>query len=392
MVKIKQDIIDSSWNTHKNKLSKKLFQRSQLLRKMILKLIECKNDAPTFKAWFKNEAEDFSKKQVSINLFLKSGKKIQSLDNLDNLDNLQDPENLDLELSDNTKDTITAIVDFLTEEKVISILVETPKNLSGLNTDFVNVTTRYDQNLVKKVLEFIFDYESFTNKASAGVYDAYQLTENLEVEACLYCNRNFIQTVSNEKSKLIRPELDHFFPKKDYPLLRLSFYNLIPSCHICNSNLKGSDDFDHEKAFHPYLGSFDDYSVYFSFKPNNVDAFTNPKFENFDIRVNYDDLSNVKMKSKIKKNVECFRLDEIYNYNKTYALEIKEIADVTNGNYIKSIKEKVMIDKDGKQIFKSAEEVYKRVMLNYYKPEEYYKRPLSKFIKDLMVEFKLIER
>ncbi|MBX2950060.1 MAG: hypothetical protein KF704_12340 [Crocinitomicaceae bacterium] len=389
MIKIKKDILDNCCGIHQSELVGKLFQKSQLLKKMISKLIETRNDIQLFKDWFNDETEDFNKKQITVNFALKTGKKIRSLNDLNNLN---EQENLDVELSDQTKDTIASIVDFLTEEKVESILKETPHNLNELNTDFIEITRTYDQDLVKKILEFILDYEGFTEKAKDEVYDAYKLTENLEVEACLYCNRNFIQTVSNGDSKLIRPELDHFFPKKDYPLLRLSFYNLIPSCHICNSNLKGSDDFDHEKAFHPYLGSFDDYSVYFTYKPNNVNAFTNPEYKDFVIRVNYDNLSNVKMKARIKKNVECFRLDEIYNYNKSYAIDLKEIFDITNGNYIRGIREKIMVDDKNESIYKSEEEVYRKVIMNYYDPEDFYKRPMAKFIKDLMVDFKLINR
>lgn len=387
MIKIKQNNIDTSCDTHERELKEKLFQKCQLLKKMILKLIECENDIESYKDWFNNETEDFNKKQVAVNFGLKTGKKIRSLDDLDNF---KDQDNRDIELTEITKNAIVTVVDFLTEEKLKSLMTETPENLNNINAEFIKKTAKQNQVLVKKVLEFILDYEGFTSKSAN--YDAYQLTNNLKVEACLYCNRNFIQTVSNEDSKFIRPELDHFFPKKDFPLLRLSFYNLIPSCHICNSNLKGSDDFDHEKAFHPYLGSFDDYDVYFTYKPNNVNAFTAPELKDFDIRVNYDNLSNVKMKERIKKNVECFRLDDIYNYNKTYALEIKEIADITNENYIKDIRENVMVDDEGKPVFKSEEEVYRKVMFNYYNPEEYYKRPLAKFIKDLMVEFKLIKR
>ena len=41
----------------------------------------------------------------------------------------------------------------------------------------------------------------------------------------------------------MRPQFDHWFPKKKYPLLAISFYNLIPCCTYCNSSVKGDIEF-----------------------------------------------------------------------------------------------------------------------------------------------------
>lgn len=55
---------------------------------------------------------------------------------------------------------------------------------------------------------------------------------------CPYCKANFISLVE-AKSKTLKPDLDHFYPKSKYPYLATTFSNLIPSCTICNSRLKG---------------------------------------------------------------------------------------------------------------------------------------------------------
>ena len=34
-------------------------------------------------------------------------------------------------------------------------------------------------------------------------------------------------------------DLDHFFDKKEYPVMAVSFYNLVPVCHSCN-HVKGT--------------------------------------------------------------------------------------------------------------------------------------------------------
>ncbi|TCL67476.1 hypothetical protein EV196_10232 [Mariniflexile fucanivorans] len=42
---------------------------------------------------------------------------------------------------------------------------------------------------------------------------------------------------------MIKPELDHYYPKSLYPYFGVSFYNLIPSCQSCNGlGVKGEND------------------------------------------------------------------------------------------------------------------------------------------------------
>jgi hypothetical protein len=74
------------------------------------------------------------------------------------------------------------------------------------------------------------EYKKFSKKKKE--YDAYDLAKSLNINTCLYCNINSIYTVINEENeKILRPEFDHFFDKATYPILSLSIYNLIPSCH-----------------------------------------------------------------------------------------------------------------------------------------------------------------
>ena len=63
---------------------------------------------------------------------------------------------------------------------------------------------------------------------------AEELARNLHIDVCPYCNRNYI----NQKKGTT---LDHFFPKSLYPLVAISFYNLIPSCYSCNTFKSNTD-------------------------------------------------------------------------------------------------------------------------------------------------------
>ncbi len=95
-------------------------------------------------------------------------------------------------------------------------------------------------------------YKNFTAKKKE--YNAYDLASKLQVNVCPYCNINSTFTIENGT----RPEFDHFYDKTTYPILSLSFYNLIPSCHICNSSLKGDKNFSLKTHIHPYIDSFDE--------------------------------------------------------------------------------------------------------------------------------------
>lgn len=74
--------------------------------------------------------------------------------------------------------------------------------------------------------------------------------EELKTEACPYCNRIFTATVMQQARSAdgIRPQLDHFKNKKQYPFLAMSIMNWIPSCGFCNQRKSTRD----RKILYPY--------------------------------------------------------------------------------------------------------------------------------------------
>src|SRR5262245_35987224 len=65
-------------------------------------------------------------------------------------------------------------------------------------------------------LSAVFNYKWFTKK-TAKHYCGYDLAKALNVKTCPYCNRNYTVTVSQNKERTVRPDFDHFLPKKNYP-------------------------------------------------------------------------------------------------------------------------------------------------------------------------------
>ncbi|MEJ5104797.1 hypothetical protein [Chryseobacterium sp. MYb328] len=138
------------------------------------------------------------------------------------------------------------------------IILSEPKDMMNLNDEFLTfLNFRKDDALHQEQFDQFKDkmeyyYTKFFQvkldfkgeKISYGRW----LTKMLNVKVCPYCNHNYIFTINNNDQKVYsRPQFDHFYPKKKYPLFALSLYNLIPACAVCN-NIKG----EHEISFHPY--------------------------------------------------------------------------------------------------------------------------------------------
>ena len=107
-------------------------------------------------------------------------------------------------------------------------------------------------------LEGIFDYSAFIRKTKT-TWNAYELCKLSKYRTCPYCNQAYAFTVVQQHDivkgktvKSLRPTLDHFLPKSRFPHLAISLNNLVPSCGICNSSLKGDIDFHAVQHLHPF--------------------------------------------------------------------------------------------------------------------------------------------
>lgn len=81
-----------------------------------------------------------------------------------------------------------------------------------------------------------------------------KLASWLNVKTCPYCNMHYTlyakEYITKRKiNKMAKFQFDHFYNKRDYPMLSMSLYNLIPSCASCN---QGKSTGKIDLAFHPY--------------------------------------------------------------------------------------------------------------------------------------------
>jgi hypothetical protein len=257
-----------------------------------------------------------------------------------------------------------------------TILQGKPKKLSG----YLTFKSKDEQERFKGLIEYIFSYEKLGNKdgeayGSDKNWNTYALTKKLKVNVCPYCNKNWTNTVYDENGdKVTNPQLDHFFSKSDYPILRLSFYNLIPSCETCNARIKKKKELDIENHIHPYLDGFD--PEYF-FAPIPLD--TESTFgvgTNYQITLEEEDTSDKFKRSKNSFNF--FHIEDVYEQH----------GDIISEIYYKRIKYNLTALEDllKQDMFEgmSIEEAYRFVFANYYSEEDYNKRPFSKLTKDTL--------
>lgn len=281
------------------------------------------------------------------------------------------------------KDTTTL---GLSDNDIKQLIISEPQNLTSLNSLFIKrVIPDFDQTEFFEYVKKKDDEKKLDTKYHPKITDIknvfkyrniigndYFLADLLDQHTCLYCNRNYTRTIGNNKNKILRAEYDHFYSQSKYPLLALSFYNLLPTCSNCNKK-KNDTNFSIDSHLHPYLMTDEDKKFNFSFRKKN--------FIDNNVKVNIS-TSNLTSKNKISKTFNDLNLEHIYNKHSD-----KELKDLLNlrykysKNYID-----ILLNKTFKNLPISKEEVYRMIFGIEINEEDYHKRPFSKFKKDIIDE------
>ena len=245
-----------------------------------------------------------------------------------------------------------------------------------------NFLKNWANTAIKGIFNYDNDSQSFTNKDNGLL--AYNHAQRLQVNSCPYCNANFTFTIKTKRMKC-RPQFDHFLNKSRYPYLALSFYNLIPSCALCNSGaLKGSKPFSLKTHLHPFV---DDIEGLYNFRTNidAVDFLVNASKFNLALEV-CKGITKIQS-SRAAKNIGVFGLDDRYNFHKDIASDVLKKAYVYNNSTIEALFTSFKIGTES--IFKTESEVKELILGNYMHPDNFHKRILSKLTKDIAEEFGL---
>ena len=275
------------------------------------------------------------------------------------------------------------------KERLEDIIIKNPEGLVKIQNEFFGLfyhilKPKKDNSETYELIDGILNYKSFSSKATNPTkWDAYKLAESLGVSVCPYCNRLYTNTVTKNREKIIRPDFDHFFPKSLYPLFQMSFYNLIPTCTICNSRLKGNKYVNPKKLnkyIHPYINEFGNdgkFTFILILKNKKSDLYSK---ENLGIKITNSKsqtLDNCKL--QIKNNCEMFHIEDIYQMHTDVVSELIKKFTIYNDIYIEFLK-----SFDSLQLSRS--EIYKMVFGNFYEPKDFHKRPLAKLTRDIYNE------
>lgn len=252
-------------------------------------------------------------------------------------------------------------------EEIITAL---PERLIELNNEFLGTVRGRDKKKYAGRLKKIFKYKGYIDEKESK-YNAYHLADNLKINTCPYCNRQYTITITgvSNSEKITRPQFDHYFSQEKYPLLAISFYNLIPSCSICNSTIKHIKEFDLSTHIHPYL---EDVITKFKF---GYTLATMNRCKN--IKLKYEICPE---KDKIKKTLEDFKLEAIYNGHKFLVDQLLELKTALNDDYLEILTRHSYHGLDSW----TPEEAYLYAFGTHYEDDKLYLHPFSKLKKDIL--------
>jgi len=249
-----------------------------------------------------------------------------------------------------------------------------------------NKTT--EQKEILKDLNQIFNYETFSSNGFTKkktkqdnkdyVYSGNSLVKSLNISTCPYCNRNTIYSIDNGTKRT--SELDHFYPKSKYPFFALSFYNLIPSCKVCNKIKRDNDD---KEYINPYDDRFDmNKNMKFGLKITSSNFYHSS--EGFDLEYKYSKSISKNEKNRIENNLTDFELKDLYQNHKDIILELIQKDVIYNDSYIDELYKSY----EG-TLFRNREDLERLISGGFIQDDEINKRPLSKLIKDITQELGL---
>lgn len=269
-------------------------------------------------------------------------------------------------ISDNEYQRIKRLLDY---QSSFSHIVLADKNEMELLAKKMEYESENVINVLKEL--FVKLYKKFTqSKTSEGITIAHHFFRALNIRTCPYCNRQYTFTIYKGTAKTA-PEYDHFYDKSHYPILAVSFYNLIPSCHTCN-HIKGTKKI----KVNPY---FEGFESYFRLVDNNGKELNKAEILKQGSGRLELLMPNGKVSKADKRNIKIFGLKDLYSMHDDYIKEIVEKASAYNNSTI----QQALVNAFQTAAY-SPQQVFDFVWGKYLEVSQYENRPLSKLTKDIL--------
>lgn len=256
------------------------------------------------------------------------------------------------------------------------------KEIEWFKTNFRKIVLADEEGLKKYTKKKVSDsmkefmiglYKAFTqhkDNNNNGINNAHYFFHELNIRTCPYCNRHYTFTL-DENTKAA-PEFDHFYDKASHPLLAVSFYNLVPSCHTCN-HAKGLKKASINPYFSGFKRKFELQNNYGERMP--LDEIINQKKTG---RIGFGKLNDINREEEEQKNIDTFGLQGLYIMHDDYISEIVEKTIAYNPTVRQSL-----VDAFQDQAY-SPQQVIDFVWGRYLNNAQYENRPLAKLTKDIL--------
>lgn len=174
-----------------------------------------------------------------------------------------------------------------------------------------------DEKLLSRLEGIVSKFKNY-KCFSANKKRCYEYTSLFGVSVCPYCNIHYIHTIEG----VSRPSLDHFAPKSTSPKGELDPRNLVPSCGVCNSSIKGAAEISAATHIHPFVDDFDSI-VRFCINLIGHDCYSESSFD-IDFHPIVDDAAMV---NKAMNSILFFKFRERYAcHKKTVVNHLRLIA------------------------------------------------------------------
>ena len=218
-------------------------------------------------------------------------------------------------------------------------------------------------------------YVKFRHKY--GEWNVFEYLTLLSIDSCPYCNENYVYILKDEDGKKTTCcEMDHFISKADYPYLSCSIFNLIPSCHNCNTIKRDKS----LKIINPFIEGYNENGKFIVYFSNNEDTLEPVNQLPIKVKIkekicnakSFKDFNHQLEKLfRIKESKELFCLENRYSHHK---IELQDLF-TRYRNYSKSkideitrliLNEKINLDNLGLNE-KQKEDLYQKIASTYTK-------------------------
>ncbi|MGF7075108.1 hypothetical protein ABIC84_003053 [Mucilaginibacter sp. 3215] len=262
---------------------------------------------------------------------------------------------------------------FKTDALIKEFLSATPRKLLNLNELIYTSLKHHAKSDIADAAQRVFNYDEF-GKRNRAKYRADNMCKTLDFKTCPYCNLTKIGVTLNKAGVVIsRPPLDHFFSDAKFPLLALSFYNLIPACTTCNTNFKLGATMSLSKNTHPYINGFENECVFDIANFKDIDDILGKKEGPFDLV-----FDNKFKKKKYNGNISLFKLEDQYGTQKDSARIVLNKAISYGPSILKNI---------FKLSHQNPLKAFEHAFGSKIKPTEFHHIPLSKMNSDIIRKY-----